>query len=52
MSAAPNGNRWALRNLPATLEKYSGGRHSWAFEPAPLLCELVSRGTTFESMNQ
>jgi 3-hydroxyacyl-CoA dehydrogenase len=45
-------DRWGLRELLATLEKYAKGRHGWAFEPAPLLRDLVARGTTFESLNQ
>jgi 3-hydroxyacyl-CoA dehydrogenase len=45
-------DRWGLRDVLATLEKYSKGRHGWAFEPAPLLRELVARGATFESLNE
>jgi 3-hydroxyacyl-CoA dehydrogenase len=45
-------DRWGLRSLLATLEKYARGRHGWAFEPAPLLRELVARGSTFESLNR
>lgn len=45
-------DRWGLRDVLATLEKYARGRHGWAFEPAPLLRELVARGTTFEALNQ
>ena len=45
-------DRWGLPELLATLEKYAKGRHGWAFAPAPLLRELVARGTTFESLNQ
>ena len=45
-------DRWGLKDLLATLEKYAKGRHGWAFEPAPLLRDLVARGTTFESLNR
>lgn len=45
-------DRWGLPDVLATLEKYARGRHGWAFEPAPLLRELVAGGRTFESLNQ
>lgn len=44
-------DRWGLPDVVATLEKYSKGRHGWAFEPAALLCDLAARGKTFESLN-
>ena len=45
-------DQWGLPRVLATLEKYAKGRHGWAFEPAPLLRELVARGAGFESLNQ
>ena len=45
-------DRWGLRDVLAALEKYAKGRHGWAFEPAPLLRDLLARGMTFESLNE
>jgi len=44
-------DRWGLQQVLATLQKYAQGRHGWAFEPAPLLRDLVARGARFESLN-
>lgn len=44
-------DQWGLDRVLATLQKYARGRHGWAFEPAPLLCDLVARGARFESLN-
>jgi 3-hydroxyacyl-CoA dehydrogenase len=35
-----------------TLRAFEAGRHGWAWEPAPLLLDLVSRGGSFESLNR
>ena len=44
-------DQWGLDQVLATLQKHAEGRHGWAFEPAPLLRDLVARGATFESLN-
>jgi 3-hydroxyacyl-CoA dehydrogenase len=45
-------DQWGLQQVLATLERYGQGRHGWAFEPAPLLRDLVARGVGFEALNQ
>jgi len=43
-----------LIGLPTVLEKiqaYAGGRHGWAWAPAPLLAELVRANRSFAELN-
>ncbi|MEJ2408789.1 MAG: 3-hydroxyacyl-CoA dehydrogenase NAD-binding domain-containing protein [Novosphingobium sp.] len=43
------------QGLPAvldTIRRFAAGRHGWAWEPAPLLVDLVDRGARFDSLNR
>ena len=41
-----------LPQVLATIETYAAGRNGWAWEPAPLLRDLVARGASFEGLNE
>jgi 3-hydroxyacyl-CoA dehydrogenase len=42
-------DRLGLPEVVTRLRRLSQGRHGWAFQPAPLLSELVARGEAFET---
>ena len=40
-----------LATVLDTIVSFAAGRHGWAWEPAPMLVDLVERGETFASLN-
>ncbi len=42
---------YGLPRILAAIERLAGGRHGWAWTPAPLLVELVRDGRNFGSLN-
>ena len=40
-----------LRRVLDSIRRFANGRHGWAWEPAPLLVDLVERGSTFDTLN-
>lgn len=45
-------DEFGLPAVLAAIERYAAGRHGWAWEPAPLLRELVARGGSFAELNR
>lgn len=41
-----------LETVLDSINRFAAGRHGWAWEPAPLLVDLVARGTQFDELNR
>jgi 3-hydroxyacyl-CoA dehydrogenase len=44
-------DRQGLPEVLGSIRRFAAGRHGWAWEPAPLLVDLVKRGSSFGSLN-
>jgi 3-hydroxyacyl-CoA dehydrogenase len=44
-------DRLGLAHVLGRIRTFAAGRNGWAFEPAPLLEQLVREGRTFSSLN-
>ncbi|MEJ2623751.1 MAG: 3-hydroxyacyl-CoA dehydrogenase NAD-binding domain-containing protein [Pseudolabrys sp.] len=43
--------RQGLPRVLDSIRRFANGRHGWAWEPAPLLVDLVERGSSFDTLN-
>lgn len=44
-------DRQGLPEVLDSIRRFAAGRHGWAWEPAPLLVDLVERGSNFDALN-
>ena len=41
-----------LKAVLGSINRFAAGRHGWAWDPAPLLVDLVARGSHFDGLNR